>query len=228
MKIVSTAVNSIVKLEDAEIVAAGEEADSKGIETTGSFGIIGSYECEMDEIISFDTCAFTHTLITAHKSQLLRVWDLNTKETARTIKSFHSTPITFVEVHKSKSAALTNSKTNGFSKPEDHIISVDDDEKDTRSQLTWTTIAGNVVKVWDAGGSLVSKAIRIDGIPSIGFVAWDYSKTGKKNRLLVAERNIYLIELDDQTKQFGISQVLEGHYSQVTGIEWGPNNLMVR
>ncbi len=224
----STAINSVVKLEDSEIIAAG--ADSKMVETMGSFGIIGTYDCEEDEIISFDTCPTTHTLITAHKSQLLRLWDLNTKVSSRTIKSFHTTPIGFLEVHKSKSLALSTCKSNdsASSKPEDNVVSVDDEEGDTRSRLTWTTIAGNVVKVWDAGGSLVSKAIRIDGIASVGFAKWDYSHTGKKNRLLVAERNIYLIEMDEQTKQFAVSQVLEGHYSQVTGVEWGPKDLMVR
>jgi len=207
-----------IKIEEDEESGAEEKikADT-GFDSSSAFGIISTFETEMDEILSFDACPSTHTLVTGHKSGLIRVWDTNSREILRTIRGLHGNiPITGLEIYKASSsfgtAAAAASGTAASS---------------GRDQLVWATIAGNTVKLWDAGGNQVSKGIKIGDLPSIGFIKWDYSAKAGSPKLFVAERNIYCIEMDGKRKEFGVSRVLEGHYSQVTGLEWGPNYIMV-
>lgn len=186
----------------------------------GSFGVIGTYECEMDEIVSFDACPSTNTLITSHKSQLLRVWNLHSGEVTRTIKSFHSTPISHTEIHKTESATMKQE----INAPLQEDSSIQWGEVEA---LTWATVAGNSVKVWKASGNQVSKQIRIEGVPSLGFVKWE-TTADVRHRFFVAERNIYCIEKEAGSNQYSLTQTLTGHFSQVTGLEWATGNVMVR
>jgi len=215
VKVVSTAEAAIVKLEEGI-----EEEVVPEDPRHGSFGIIGTYQCEMDEIISFDACPSTNTLVTSHKSQLIRLWNLHTHEVTRTIKSFHKIPITHTEINKTESATLKREEDSPLGE-DGEIVWGDADE------LTWATVAGNTVKVWNAGGNQVSKEIRIDGGPSLGFIKWETTYNGKK-RLFVADRCIYRIEQESGSNQYAMTQMMSGHFSQVTGLEWGAGNLMIR
>lgn len=202
-------------------------------ETTECFQIISQMETELDEIITFDACPSSHILVTSHKSTLLRVWDLDKNEVIKTVKSLHHLPIGLIEIHKARANSSLHGKlkTNGSNKgspsparssDNDDIVEVPSYEKvveSTRSDLIWATISGAQVKVWEYGGSQMSKLIPIGNIASIGYATWtdDESK-----RLFVAERNIYVIEAvkSGQEMQYKVTQTLEGHYSQVTGIEF--------
>ena len=183
------------------------------------FQVIRTYSCETDEIISFGGSAEANVLVTAHKSSLIRLWDLNDEENPmepkKVIKSFHNTPIIHVAI-----------ATDGFKSAVRNVsLELDEDEKFT--QLRWATVAGAVVKVWEFGGSQVSKAIHVDNIASIGFITWEGGNSGRQ-RLFAAERKIYVIDVTPETKQYKVEHVCEGHFSQVTGIEWPGNDVMIR
>ncbi|CAL8073192.1 unnamed protein product [Orchesella dallaii] len=201
-------------------------------QTTGCFQIISHLESELDEIIGFDSCPATHLLITSHKSTLLRIWDLNKNEVIKTIKSLHALPIGLLEIHKARANFNLRKKLAPLSDSEpESVVKVPTFEEatlSTRNDLIWTTVSGAVVKVWEFGGNQMSKAIQIPGIASVGFAKWDDS--GKKSRLFVAERNIYIVEPKEGTgkvSNYGITMTLEGHYSQVTGIEFAEGNIMI-
>jgi WD40 repeat protein len=186
-----------------------------------SFCIEREIEVPMDEIISFDACPVTNTLITSHKSRLLRIWCLLTGEVIKVIKSIHALPIGFIEINKTKAwedFSETKVKVEGEKqrKPEDAA----------RGQLSWCTVAGAGVKLWEMGGNQMSRLIPVDNIASIGYVRWGVGSS--KNQLFVAERHIYILGTSESNKQFGVLRTLEGHYSQVTGIEFDGTGHLIR
>lgn len=200
-------------MEDEE-----EEEDEKeeALEMRDCFQVIRTFDCDMDEILTFDASAESSIMVTAHKSNLLRLWDLNEEETPlepkKLIKSFHSTPIMNVAIGRGSGEAM---KLNGDLVGEDSF-----------SHLRWATAAGAVVKVWEFGGNQVSKAIHVDNIASVGLLKWETGSSGKQ-RLFAAERKIYVIDVTPE-KQYKVAHVCDGHFSQVTGIEWPGDNLMIR
>jgi len=158
-------------------------------------------------------------MITAHKSNLLRLWNLKTNEVIRTIKSFHTLPINILEINKG--SKLTNdelSKENNSSPQKESEID--------QSDLHWVTISGATLKFWNAGGNQVSKAVNIDKVSSLAFAKWDTKE--KSARLFAADRSIYVIEDQDGSNQYSTSYTLEGHYSQVTGLDFSNGETMVR
>ncbi|ODN02897.1 Transducin beta-like protein 3 [Orchesella cincta] len=226
--------------DDATIIN-GDEAEIEHMavdgstQITGCFQIISHLESELDEITAFDACPATHLLVTSHKSTLLRVWDLNKNEVIKTIKSLHTLPIVLLELHKARANFSLRKKlkasSTSDSEPEAvvQVPSFEEATLSTRNDLIWTTVSGALVKVWEFGGNQMSKAIHVPNIASIGFVKWDDS--GKKSRLFVAERNIYIIQPKEggggNVSNYGITNTLEGHYSQVTGIEFVEGNVMI-
>lgn len=92
----------------------------------------------------------------------------------------------------------------------------------TRAQLCWVSVSGAAVKMWQLGGNQMSKLIRIDNITALGYVRWE------NTTFYAAERHIYVMGINPETKQFGVLRTLEGHYSQVTGIEFCQQNMMLR
>jgi hypothetical protein len=84
-------------------------------------------------------------------------------------------------------------------------------------------VSGAALKMWQLGGNQMSKLIRVENITALGYVCWENTK------FYAAERHIYIMGNHPETKQFGILKTLEGHYSQVTGIEFiTGDNLMLR
>lgn len=193
------------------------------------FQITSHLETELDEIITFDACPSTRLLITSHKSTLLRVWDLDKSEVIKTVKSLHNLPITLIEIHKMRVAGRLQKtlKSKGTPSPsrrnEDVDVTVvptyDEAVSSSRADLVWATVAGATVKFWELGGNKMSKMIHIGNIASIGYATW---QTGDNKRFFIAERNIYVLEAtaSGDEAQYKITQTLEGHYSQVTGIEF--------
>lgn len=190
----------------------GDDEDFKSNFKT-SFVITKTIEAELDDILSFDTCLVSKVVITAHKSNLLRIWCLISGQLLKTIKSLHNMPIGYIEICKAQS--LKNIKGVLSSNELDAI-------EGARIQLCWISISGAAVKLWQLGGNQMSKLIRVENITALGYARWE------NTTLYTAERNIYVMGIQPETKQFGVLKTLEGHYSQVTGIEFTTDNLMLR
>jgi len=221
--------SAFIKVEDKEDDSGTETNDDIDDEKTekvkdssqeskfsSSFSILREIDIPLDETISFDVCPVTDVLITSHKSKLLRIWCLRTGELVRVIKSIHQQPIGFIEINKEKAWGDVS------------VIEVDGtkDIDGARGQLTWCTVAGAGVKLWEMGGNQMSKLINVDNIALIGYARW--GKGSANDKFFAAERHIYILGTKADSKQFGVVQTLEGHYSQVTGIEFDGNKHLVR
>ncbi|CAG7833531.1 unnamed protein product [Allacma fusca] len=214
--------DDVIEVDEKAEELEGNDQDDKKEDKNEGFKVINTYECEMDEILSFDASCLPHVLLTAHKSNLLRLWDLNDTtqppKPVKLIRSYHNTPIIHVAIESSQ-----NISSRG-----ENVTSVGElsTGENPFANVRWATVAGSVVKVWEMGGNQVSRAIKVDNIASIGFVKWGCHG---KPRLYAAERKIYVIEMSDETKQYEVVSSCEGHFSQITGIEWSGenNNLMI-
>lgn len=237
VNVVSTGAPVKKKDEDSDRIECTEGAEIH-TEHEG-FEIISRLESDLDDVISFDACNSSQILVTSHKSTLLRIWDLEKNEVIKTVKSLHHLPIGLLEIHKVRAGHIlqrklksnvsnTNSTSPSRSDSEDvfEVLPYPEAVAATRNDLIWTTVSGSQVKVWEYGGNQMSKAIQIGNIASIGYVTWSDDES---RRLFVAERNISVIEaakIGAET-QYKITQTLEGHYSQVTGIEFAQDGSLM-
>jgi len=201
-----------------------ENEDKKDFKSL--FSYVYELETELDEIIAFDACPSSSILITSHKSNLLRMWCLLTGQVIKTVKSLHHLPIGFIEINKTKTFWEAQKAIKQLEKSDSGTPNFKDAVEAVRGDLCWSTVSGSGVKIWEAGGNNMSRLVRIENIATLGYVRWSL-KTYEK-QLFVAERNIYVMGILKDKTQFDIVHTLEGHYSQVTGIEFGENDLMIR